>query len=95
MTHRFVRSLADVSAYHPANHTGTTNQRLISAETVGPVRSSSARTIEPGEGASRHAHPASSKSATSSTARQKSRSVASGGSVPGIAVSSLRKRCTV
>ena len=30
----FVRG-AGVAGYHPANHTGTTNRRLIGAETVG------------------------------------------------------------
>jgi len=58
MAKRFLVRAADVPAYHPANHTGTTNRRLISDETVG------AKTvevllgvIEKGEGAARHAHP--------------------------------------
>jgi len=58
MTRRYVRSLQDVPAYHPANHTGTTNRRLISPETVGARQIEVLHgTIEPGEGASRHAHP--------------------------------------
>jgi quercetin dioxygenase-like cupin family protein len=57
MSRYFVR-LADVPAYHPANHTGTTNRRLIGAETVGAARLEVVHgTIEPGQGALRHAHP--------------------------------------
>ena len=58
MKHRYVRSLRDVEGYHPANHTGTTNHRLISAESVGAQQIELLHgTIAPGEGASRHAHP--------------------------------------
>ena len=32
---RYFVSERDVRAYHPANHTGTTNYRLIGPETVG------------------------------------------------------------
>ena len=53
----FVRA-GDVPAYHPANHSGTENRRLICADTVG------ARNVEvvlgviqPNEGAAPHAHP--------------------------------------
>jgi mannose-6-phosphate isomerase-like protein (cupin superfamily) len=53
-----VLRLADVPAYHPANHTGTTNRRLIAPETVGARQLELLHgTIEPGEGASLHAHP--------------------------------------
>ena len=54
----FLVRQSDVQAYHPANHTGTTNRRLIGPETVG------ARNVEvllgvihKGEGAATHAHP--------------------------------------
>lgn len=54
----FVIREEDITAYQPANHTGTFNRRLISPETVG---SKSVEvllgTIEPGQGAQRHAHP--------------------------------------
>jgi quercetin dioxygenase-like cupin family protein len=53
----FVRE-AEVPGYHPANHTGTLNKRLIGPDTVG------ARQIEvllgqirQGQGALPHAHP--------------------------------------
>ena len=53
----FIRE-SEVAGYHPANHTGTLNKRLIGPETV------SARQlevlvgqIEPGKGALPHAHP--------------------------------------
>ena len=32
---RYLIRTADVPGYHPANHTGTTNRRLIGPETVG------------------------------------------------------------
>lgn len=58
MRDRYVRSVADVPGYHPANHSGTLNRRLISSETVGARQIELLHgTIEPGEGASRHAHP--------------------------------------
>ncbi len=48
----------DVAPYHPANHSGTTNYRLVSADTVG------ARNVEvlvgviaKGQGALPHSHP--------------------------------------
>lgn len=57
-TPRWLVREADVPGYHPANHTGTLNRRLISPETVG------ARGVEvllgvidKGQGALPHAHP--------------------------------------
>jgi mannose-6-phosphate isomerase-like protein (cupin superfamily) len=53
----FVRP-ADVTPYHPANHTGTTNRRLIGPETVGAKGVEVLLgVIEKGQGASLHAHP--------------------------------------
>ena len=53
----FVRH-EDVAAYHPANHTGTTNRRLIGPDNVGSRRIELVHgTIEPGKGALPHAHP--------------------------------------
>lgn len=50
--------LEDVPGYHPANHSGTVNHRLISRETVGARQMELLHgTIAPGEGASLHAHP--------------------------------------
>lgn len=58
MSHSRVRSVADVAGYSPANHTGTLNHRLIGGETVGARQIELLHgTIQPGEGASRHAHP--------------------------------------
>lgn len=53
----FVRG-ADVPVYHPANHLGTSNQRLISADTVG-ARGVEVLlgVIEKNGGALPHAHP--------------------------------------
>lgn len=48
----------DVTPYHPANHTGTTNRRLIGAETVGARQLEVVHgTVEKGQGALPHAHP--------------------------------------
>lgn len=48
----------DVDAYSPANHTGTSNQRLISRATVGARRVEALiGTIVKGHGAHAHAHP--------------------------------------
>nr|WP_198678685.1 cupin domain-containing protein [Bordetella hinzii] len=48
----------DVPAYHPANHTGTTNRRLISPQTVGAGHVEVLLgTIAQGSGALPHAHP--------------------------------------
>ena len=53
----FVRP-ADVTPYHPANHTGTTNRRLIGPENVGAQRLEVVLgVIEKGQGALPHAHP--------------------------------------
>ena len=53
----FVRG-AEVPGYHPANHTGTTNRRLIGPETVGAKGVEVVLgTIERGQGALPHAHP--------------------------------------
>ncbi len=58
MAKRFLVRAADVPPYHPANHTGTTNRRLISAETVGAKNVEVLLgVIEKGEGAAPHAHP--------------------------------------
>jgi quercetin dioxygenase-like cupin family protein len=53
----FVRA-ADVPAYHPANHTGTVNRRLIGAENVGASKLEVVLgVVEKGKGALPHAHP--------------------------------------
>ena len=58
MAKRFLVGEGDVPAYHPANHSGTTNRRLISPETVGAKQVEvMLGVIEKGEGAARHAHP--------------------------------------
>lgn len=49
---------AEVPAYSPANHTGTSNRRLIGPENVGSRHLEVLLgTIEPGRGALPHAHP--------------------------------------
>ena len=54
---RFVRA-EDVKGYHPANHDGTTNYRLISPETVGAGNMEVLLgVIEKDRGAQRHRHP--------------------------------------
>lgn len=51
-------SLDDVPGYHPANHVGTLNRRLIGPETVGARHLEVVHgTIEKGKGALPHAHP--------------------------------------
>ena len=58
MARRFLVRPADVPPYHPANHTGTTNRRLIGPETVGARNVEVLLgVIEKGEGAAAHAHP--------------------------------------
>lgn len=53
----YVRRAADVPAYSPANHTGTSNQRVIGRETVGAQRVEVLLgTITRGHGALPHAH---------------------------------------
>jgi mannose-6-phosphate isomerase-like protein (cupin superfamily) len=48
----------DVPPYHPANHSGTTNRRVICAETVGAQRMEVLLgTVERGQGALPHLHP--------------------------------------
>jgi len=48
----------DVAGYHPANHTGTTNYRLIGPENVGARNIEVVLgVIEKGKGALPHAHP--------------------------------------
>jgi mannose-6-phosphate isomerase-like protein (cupin superfamily) len=55
---RFFVRPEDVSAYHPANHTGTANRRLIGAENVGAKNVEVVLgVIEKGQGAMPHAHP--------------------------------------
>ena len=47
-----------VAPYHPANHTGTTNYRLIGPETVGASRLELLLgVVEKGKGALPHSHP--------------------------------------
>jgi quercetin dioxygenase-like cupin family protein len=52
----FVRG-AQVPPYHPANHTGTTNRRLIGPQNVGAGIEVVLGVIEKGKGALPHAHP--------------------------------------
>ena len=53
----FVRQ-DDVPAYHPANHTGTVNRRLIGPQNVGARNLEVVLgVIEKGKGALPHAHP--------------------------------------
>jgi quercetin dioxygenase-like cupin family protein len=58
MAKRYFVRAADVPPYHPANHTGTTNRRLIGPDTVGAKNIEVVLgVIERGEGAAPHAHP--------------------------------------
>ncbi|KDP88008.1 MULTISPECIES: cupin domain-containing protein [Cupriavidus] len=53
----FVRA-EDVPGYHPANHVGTLNRRIIGRENVGATQLEVIHgTIERGKGALPHAHP--------------------------------------
>ena len=53
----FVKA-GDVQGYHPANHVGTVNRRIIGSETVGAKQIELLHgTIEHGKGALPHAHP--------------------------------------
>jgi len=53
----FVRE-AEIAGYHPANHTGTLNKRLIGPETVGAKQLEVlVGHIQKGKGALPHAHP--------------------------------------
>jgi quercetin dioxygenase-like cupin family protein len=57
MNRYFVRE-QDVPAYHPANHTGTVNRRLIGMENVGAKQIEVVLgVVEKGKGALPHAHP--------------------------------------
>src|SRR5438445_7882184 len=59
MKRRFFVRAADVPSYHPANHTGTTNKRLVGADNVGAQNVELVLgVIEKGRGADPHAHPA-------------------------------------
>lgn len=58
MTPRYLVRAAGIDGYAPANHSGTTNRRLIGRETVGATLVEVlVGTIVRGHGASRHAHP--------------------------------------
>jgi quercetin dioxygenase-like cupin family protein len=58
MATRYFVHAEEVPGYHPANHTGTLNRRLIGRETVGATRVEMLLgEIEPGQGALPHAHP--------------------------------------
>jgi quercetin dioxygenase-like cupin family protein len=58
MARRFFVRAADVAPYHPGNHTGTTNRRLIGPETVGAKNVELVLgVIERNQGAEPHAHP--------------------------------------
>jgi mannose-6-phosphate isomerase-like protein (cupin superfamily) len=53
----FVRE-SDIAPYHPANHTGTVNRRLIGQENVGATKLEVVLgVVERGKGALPHAHP--------------------------------------
>lgn len=55
---KYVRSAQGIAGYSPANHTGTSNQRLVSRDTVGAqYLEVLIGTIVKGHGASRHFHP--------------------------------------
>lgn len=58
MTSRYHIRQSNVPGYHPANHTGTTNYRLVGAENVGAKNIEVLLgVIEKGKGALPHAHP--------------------------------------
>ncbi len=58
MAKRYFVRAADAPPYSPANHTGTTNRRLIGPDTVGAKNVEVVLgVIERGEGAAAHAHP--------------------------------------
>ena len=55
---RYVIRESEVARYHPANHTGTSNRRVIGPETVGAKQVEVLiGTIEKKQGALPHAHP--------------------------------------
>ncbi|TAK82347.1 MAG: cupin domain-containing protein [Betaproteobacteria bacterium] len=58
MARRFFVRGAELPLYHPANHTGTTNRRLIGPDTVGDCNVEVLLgVVEKGKGALPHAHP--------------------------------------
>jgi quercetin dioxygenase-like cupin family protein len=58
MSHNYCIRAAEVSAYHPANHEHTSNQRLIGPDNVGAQHMEVVLgTLGPGGGALPHAHP--------------------------------------
>jgi quercetin dioxygenase-like cupin family protein len=58
MQHRYFVRQQDVTPYHPANHTGTVNRRLIGAENVGAKNIEVVLgVVEKNQGALPHAHP--------------------------------------
>lgn len=58
MVHNYFVRGDDVLPYHPANHTGTRNYRLIGPDTVGRTGVEVLRgIIEKGKGPEPHAHP--------------------------------------
>lgn len=57
-THRYFVKADSVSPYSPANHTGTSNRRLIGPETVGAKQVEVVLgRVEKGKGALPHSHP--------------------------------------
>lgn len=55
---KYLIHTADVTPYHPANHTGTVNRRLIGPETVGAKQIELLLgVVEKNQGAQPHAHP--------------------------------------
>ena len=68
MAKRYFVRAADMPPYHPANHTGTTNRRLIGPDTVGAQNVEVVLgVIEHGAGAAPHA---SSRPATAAISPQ-------------------------
>jgi mannose-6-phosphate isomerase-like protein (cupin superfamily) len=58
MSNRYFVRAEDVPAYHPANHTGTVNKRLIDPKLTGAKNVEIVcGTLQPGNGALPHAHP--------------------------------------
>ncbi len=58
MTARYFVRAAEVPGYHPANHTGTLNRRLIGPNATGTANIEVVHgTLQPGSGALPHAHP--------------------------------------
>jgi hypothetical protein len=58
MSNRYFVRAEDVPAYHPANHTGTVNKRLIDPKLTGAKNIEIVcGTLQPGNGALPHAHP--------------------------------------